>query len=79
MTHKNKGWSGRKTLLVLACVFGLPLVVLWALGQTEMIKALGVFILLGVGGCALLLLIATRARRRRVKWEEFWSGLWRRW
>ena len=80
MARKKKGWSGRKTLLVLAAVFGLPLLVLWGLGMAEMIQALGVFLLVGVGGCAVLLLMAVRIRDRiGVDWGEFWRGFrWRR-
>lgn len=81
MSQRNKGWSGRKTLLVLLSLFGLPLGVLWALGQVEMLKALGVFLLVAVGGCGLLLLIAVGVRKRiGVDWDEFWrDSIWKFW
>lgn len=46
-----------------------------------MSKALGVFLLAGLGGCGLLLLIAVGVRERiGVDWDEFWrDSLWKFW
>lgn len=64
MSQNNNGWSARKILLVLVVLFGLPLAMLCVFGQTELVKALGVFTLMFVAGGALLLLLATQVRQR---------------
>ena len=66
-------------MLVLVAMFGLPLLVLWGMGKTELIQALGIFLLLGIGGCAVLLLLAVGIRDRiGVDWGELWHNTWRR-
>lgn len=50
------GWSGRKTLVVLSGVFGVPLLLLLIFGRSDVLKAIGV-------GVAVLGVIALRFLR----------------